>query len=118
MNQVLNNLLSNALKFTEIGGEIEVAARTWGDSEIILAVKDSGIGIPQDELELIFDKYRQGGGGRHSTRMGTGLGLAICKKIVEAHGGRIWVESELGRGSTFYVSLPLQLADWRCAIPA
>ena len=50
MNQVLSNLLSNALKFTEIGGEIEVAARTWGDSEIILAVKDSGIGIPQDEL--------------------------------------------------------------------
>jgi len=118
MNQVLNNLLSNALKFTEIGGEIEIAARTLGDSEIILGIKDSGIGIPQDELELIFDKYRQGGGGRHSTRTGTGLGLAICKKIVEAHGGRIWVESELGRGSTFYVSLPLQLADWRCARPA
>jgi len=118
MNQVLSNLLSNALKFTESGGEIEVAARTLGDSEIILAIKDSGIGIPQDELELIFDKYRQGGGGRHSTHMGTGLGLAICKKIVEAHGGRIWVESELGRGSTFYVSLPLQLADWRCATPA
>ena len=118
MNQVLNNLLSNALKFTEIGGEIEIAARTLGDSEIILGIKDSGIGIPQDELELIFDKYRQGDGGRHSTRTGTGLGLAICKKIVEAHGGRIWVESELGRGSTFYVSLPLQRADWRCAIPA
>ena len=96
MNQVLSNLLSNALKFTEIGGEIEVAARTWGDSEIILAVKDSGIGIPQDELELIFDKYRQGGGGRHSTHTGTGLGLAICKKIVEAHADRVQLVSRCG----------------------
>ncbi len=118
MNQVLDNLLSNALKFTDIGGEIEIAARVLSNSEIILGIKDSGIGIPPDELELIFDKYRQVVGGQNSSDRGTGLGLAICKKIIEAHGGRIWAESELGRGSTFYVSLPLQPEDTSYAIPA
>jgi two-component system sensor histidine kinase VicK len=118
MNQVLDNLLSNALKFTDIGGEIEIAARVLSNSEIILGIKDSGIGIPPDELELIFDKYRQVVGGQNSSDRGTGLGLAICKKIIEAHGGRIWAESELGRGSTFYVSLPLQPEATSYAIPA
>lgn len=118
MNQVLDNLLSNAVKFTDVGGEIEIAARAWGSCEIIIGVKDSGIGIPPDELELIFDKYRQVDAAQHATCRGTGLGLAICKKIVEAHGGRIWVESELGRGSTFYVSLPLQPDDRSYATPA
>ncbi|HEY7221376.1 MAG TPA: ATP-binding protein [Candidatus Binatia bacterium] len=118
MNQVLDNLLSNALKFTDIGGEIEIAARVMSSSGMILSVRDSGVGIPQDELELIFDKYRQVNGGQNSTCRGTGLGLAICKKIIEAHGGRIWAESELGRGSTFYVSLPLPPEETVCAIPA
>ena len=111
INQVVDNLLSNALKFTASGGEIEVAAQAWGEAEILVSVKDSGIGIPPDELEIIFDMYRQVGGNRPAAQRDTGLGLAICKKVVEAHGGRIWVESGVGQGSAFYVSLPLQTED-------
>jgi len=117
IHQVLDNLLSNALKFTEPGGEIEVAARA-DDGGVIVGGKDTGIGIPAEEIELIFDKYRQVISGRSGHRGGTGLGLAICKKIVEAHGGRIWAESELGKGSVFYVLLPLAPERQSFAIPA
>jgi PAS domain S-box-containing protein len=116
VNQVVDNLLNNALKFTATGGEIEVTAQAWGEAEILVSVRDSGIGIPPDELEIIFDMYRQVGGTRPASQRDTGLGLAICKKIVEAHGGRIWVESDMGRGSAFYVSLPLQTEDRTCAV--
>jgi signal transduction histidine kinase len=118
INQVLDNLLSNAFKFTDAGGEVEVAARVFRDSDLVLWVKDSGIGIPDDEIELIFDKYRQVITGQQSNRKGTGLGLAICKRIVEAHGGRIWVESKPGKGSCFFVSLPLAAQDRSHATPA
>ncbi len=111
ITQVFDNLLSNALKFTSPGGLIEVVARTCGDKELILWVKDSGTGIALHERELVFDKYSQLGAGQQSREKGTGLGLAICKKVLEAHGGRIWVESELGHGSIFYVLLPLQSAE-------
>ena len=107
IGQVLENLLSNAFKFTESGGAISIGARAWGDTEVVWWVKDSGIGIPPEEFDHIFDKYRQVTRGVHSSRGGTGLGLAICKKIVEAHGGRIWLESEPEKGSTFFVSLPV-----------
>jgi PAS domain S-box-containing protein len=106
LSQVLENLLNNALKFTEPGGEILLAARRCGDAEVVWSVKDSGIGVPYEEFDRIFEKYRQVAPGQHSSRSGTGLGLAICKKIVQAHGGRIWVESEREKGSTFFVSLP------------
>lgn len=106
INQVLDNLLSNAFKFTGGGTAIEVAARAWGDAEVVFWVKDSGIGIDSGELDGIFDMYRQARGGQASAQKSTGLGLAICKKIIEAHGGKIWAESEPDRGSTFYVSLP------------
>jgi PAS domain S-box-containing protein len=105
IGQVLENLLSNAFKFTERGGEISIAARAWGDAEVVWWVKDSGTGIPKEEFDQIFDKYRQVSGSQRSGHNGTGLGLAICKRIIEAHGGRIWVESEEGKGSTFFVSL-------------
>jgi signal transduction histidine kinase len=117
-NQVLDNLLSNAFKFTDAGGAVEVAARVYGDRDVVIWVKDSGIGIAGDETDLIFDKYRQVISGQQADRKGTGLGLAICKKIVEAHGGRIWVESEPGKGSTFFVSLPLNATDPGYATPA
>lgn len=106
INQVLDNLLSNAFKFTGSGETVEVAARAWGDAEVVFWVKDSGIGIESDELDLIFDMYRQARGGQGSAQKSTGLGLAICKKIIEAHGGKIWAESEPDKGSTFYVALP------------
>ena len=105
VNQVLSNLLSNALKFTEEGGKIDVGASRGDHDEVLVWVKDSGIGIHQDEVEQLFGMYRQLSSGTRSKRKGTGLGLAICKNIVEAQGGRIWVESKQGKGTTFFFSL-------------
>ena len=108
INQVLENLLSNAFKFTEAGGEIQVAGRGDPISGAVVSVKDSGRGIPRQELDHIFEFYGQVSGDHQARHKGTGLGLAICKKIVEAHGGRIWVESEEGRGTRFLFTLPAQ----------
>ncbi len=106
-NQVLSNLLSNALKFSGDGGDIEVGASRSNGNEVKAWVKDAGIGIASDEIGQIFEKYRQVSSGRSSGQKGTGLGLVICKKIVEAHGGRIWAESQEGRGATVFFSLPV-----------
>ena len=106
-NQVLSNLLSNALKFSGDGGDIEVGASRSNGNEVKAWVKDAGIGIASDEIGQIFEKYRQISSGRSSGQKGTGLGLVICKKIVEAHGGRIWAESQEGRGATVFFSLPV-----------
>jgi signal transduction histidine kinase len=111
ISQVLENLLSNAFKFTQSGGEVLIGAHRWGDAEVVWWVKDSGVGIPPDEFDRIFDTYRQLSAGQKSSYSGTGLGLAICKKVVEAHDGRIWVESEPEKGSTFFVSLPAPRED-------
>ena len=106
-NQVLSNLLSNAFKFSDDGDDIEVGAGRGSDNEVNVWVKDTGIGIASDEIGEIFEKYRQVSSGRNSGHKGTGLGLVICKKIVEAHGGRIWAESQEGKGATFLFSLPI-----------
>jgi PAS domain S-box-containing protein len=117
LNQVLSNLLSNAFKFSDDGSGIEVGARHSGGNEVVVWVKDMGIGIPSHQMGQIFEKYRQLSSGRNSSHKGTGLGLVICKKIVEAHGGRIWAESEDGKGATFFFSLPVNVygagANWR-----
>ncbi len=105
LEQVISNLLSNAIKFTPHGKEIEVGARNGGQ-EVDLWVKDNGIGIPADEIGQLFEKYRQTRSGKVSAQKGTGLGLAICKMIVEAHGGKISVESEPGNGARFTVTIP------------
>jgi PAS domain S-box-containing protein len=118
INQVLANLLSNALKFSENGGIIEISARTNGAAEIVVCVEDNGIGIDAAELEQLFKTYGQLASGKYNMRKGTGLGLVICKKIVEAHGGKIWVESELGKGSRFFFSVPAALRKPSQAIPA
>jgi PAS domain S-box-containing protein len=107
-NQVLSNLLSNALKFSNNGGTIEVGADRRGGHEINVWVKDTGVGIGSDEIGQLFEKYRQVSTGRSSGHKGTGLGLAICKRIVEAHGGRIWAESKVGKGTTFFICLPIE----------
>jgi PAS domain S-box-containing protein len=112
LDQVLSNLLSNALKFTGEGGQIEIGARSDTGKGVMVWVKDTGVGISEEEIGQIFEKYRQLSGGKSSSLKGTGLGLAICKKIVEAHGGRIWVESELEKGSIFFVSLPFNAEMW------
>jgi signal transduction histidine kinase len=107
LDQVLTNLISNAIKFTGENGEVEVGAAGVDTGAVNVWIKDNGEGIAADELDHIFEKYRQVGNGTKSTHEGTGLGLVICKMIVNAHGGKIWVESEPKKGSTFYFSLPV-----------
>jgi two-component system sensor histidine kinase GlrK len=103
--QVLRNLLGNAVKFTPKGGAVRVAAKPV-NGKLEVSVKDSGPGIPADNLVSIFEKFNQGSQLGPYTRQGTGLGLAIAKSIITAHGGKIWVESQLGQGSTFIFVLP------------
>jgi signal transduction histidine kinase/integral membrane sensor domain MASE1 len=105
LDQVFHNLLSNAIKFTPQDGRIEVGASLQG-SQIKVSVKDSGVGIPVSEIENLFQKYSQTTSGKTSPQKGTGLGLVICKMIVEAHGGKIWAESEKNKGTTFFFTLP------------
>ncbi|MFB3829290.1 MAG: hybrid sensor histidine kinase/response regulator [Bryobacteraceae bacterium] len=106
--QIVYNLVSNALKFTPRGGRVTLSVSERGE-EICLTVADTGIGIPPEEQESIFDKFHQVQSAT-PVREGAGLGLAISKRLVEQHGGRIWVESEVGRGSRFTFTLPLPSA--------
>lgn len=131
--QVLTNLLSNAIKFSHPGGTVWLRAEEWASgwvgewtsngvrspthlpissptyppTHLLLTVRDHGRGIPAEKLELIFDQFQQVDASDSRQRGGTGLGLAICKRIVQQHQGRIWAESQLGQGSTFFVQLPL-----------
>ena len=109
LDQVLSNLISNAIKFTREDGEVEVGATLMDAARVKVWVGDNGVGIAANEIGRLFEKYRQGGNVKHSSHRGTGLGLVICKMIVEAHGGRIWVESVEGKGTTFFFSLPAAL---------
>ena len=118
MDQVLSNLISNAIKFTGDGGKTEVGAALADATQVKVWVRDNGAGIPADEMSQLFQKYRQGGNAKCSSQKGTGLGLVICKMIVEAHGGKIWVESASGQGSTFFFSLPVTPAGATDATPA
>lgn len=123
--QVITNLVHNAIKFTPSGGQIQVSGsglqvssdghiqpetlnlepETFSSGEwVLIAIEDTGIGIPADDLPRIFERFYKADRARSGG--GTGLGLAIAKHIVQAHGGRIWVESVEGKGSTFYVALP------------
>jgi signal transduction histidine kinase len=106
VKQILVNLLTNAVKFTPAGGQIRVEAR-WGDRAIIVSVIDTGIGIAKEDQEAIFEEFRQAGGNYAHKREGTGLGLTLTKRFIEMHGGKIWVESEVGKGSTFTFTLPI-----------
>ncbi|HEY1587521.1 MAG TPA: ATP-binding protein, partial [Polyangia bacterium] len=101
--QVLSNLVGNAIKFTPSGGRIHITAEPWGDM-VRIAVSDDGPGIAPEQIPRIFDRYWHLA--QRESRQGAGLGLYIAKGIVENHGGRIWVESTLGHGSTFYFTLP------------
>ncbi len=110
LRRVLDNLLGNAVKFTPAGGNI--AVRLWQDNgDVVLEVEDTGIGIPADKLERIFDRFYQVDGSMSRRYGGTGLGLSLVKEIVEAHGGRVIVESTVGEGSTFRVTLPGAKSD-------
>jgi len=103
IEQVLVNLLHNAIKFTPAGGEI--VARTWKEAgQVIFSVQDTGVGIEPAALSRIFERFYKADQSRSGG--GTGLGLSIARHTIEAHSGRIWAESEVNRGSTFYFSLP------------
>jgi signal transduction histidine kinase len=105
IKQILLNLLSNAVKFTPEGGRIGINARKV-DGSVEISVSDTGIGIAPEDRPKIFEEFRQVGGDYSHKTEGTGLGLTLAKKFVELHGGRIWVESEVGKGSTFTFTLP------------
>jgi len=104
--EVLQNLLDNAIQYTLPGGQIVVSAKT-GEDELILTVSDTGIGIPKADQSRIFERFYRVDVARSREAGGTGLGLAIAKHLVEVHGGRLWVESEIGQGSQFHFSVPL-----------
>jgi len=107
IKQVLLNLLSNANKFTLFEGRITLSCRLADPSTILFSVTDTGIGIKPEDQGLIFEEFRQADGSASREMSGTGLGLAISKRLIEMHGGHVWVESEYGRGSTFSFLLPL-----------
>ncbi|HEQ3655599.1 TPA: response regulator, partial [Pseudomonas aeruginosa] len=120
LRQVLTNLLGNAVKFTEAGEvrvRIERLARSAGSERLRLSVADDGIGIPEEMRERIFERFTQGGDAVTRRYGGTGLGLAISKRLVEALGGRIGVESRVGQGSTFWFEIELALASLSGATP-
>lgn len=103
--QILTNLVSNAIKFSSEGGTVELTAHLQGE-QILFRVRDQGRGIPADKLETIFERFEQVDTSDSRAKGGTGLGLAICRSIAQQHDGRIWTESILGEGSTFFLTLP------------
>jgi two-component system phosphate regulon sensor histidine kinase PhoR len=106
LTEVLQNLLDNAIQYTPAGGQIMVSAGV-SDVEVVFTVTDTGIGIPQAEQPRIFERFYRVDVARSRQVGGTGLGLAIAKHLVEGHGGRIWVESDIGQGSQFHFSVPI-----------
>jgi two-component system phosphate regulon sensor histidine kinase PhoR len=105
LEQVLINLLDNAIKYTPEGGKIMISAIEKDQREIQFSIDDNGIGIPKEDIPRIFERFYRVDKGRSQELGGTGLGLSIVKHLVQAHGGKVWVESQLGKGSTFYFTL-------------
>jgi signal transduction histidine kinase len=103
------NVLSNAIKFTPEGGRIEVRAVPV-DGSVEVSVSDTGVGIAPEDQEAVFEEFRQVGTSA-AKQEGTGLGLALCRKFVELHGGRIWVTSQVGVGSTFTFTIPVRRSE-------
>jgi len=104
--EVLQNLLDNAMQYTPSGGQIMISASANG-TEVIFTVSDTGIGIPRADQSRIFERFYRVDVARSREVGGTGLGLSIAKHLVEVHGGRIWVESEVGQGSQFHFTVPI-----------
>jgi len=111
VTQVVENLLDNALKYTPKGSRIQLSTRLHGMSEVIVCLRDNGPGIPAEDLPHIFERFYRVDKGRSREKGGTGLGMSIVKHIVQLHGGRVWVESQVGQGTAFFFSLPLRTAS-------
>jgi two-component system phosphate regulon sensor histidine kinase PhoR len=109
IGRVLGNLIHNALKFTPAEGTITIGVKQEKGAAVVF-ISDTGVGIPSEELHRIFERFYKVDRSRGASS-GTGLGLSIARHVIGAHGGRIWVESKLGKGTTFYFSLPM--ADGR-----
>jgi len=106
IGQVINNFISNSVKYAPAGSTIQVACITIGANTQV-SVKDEGMGIKQDDINHLFDRYYRVEGYHMKSIAGFGIGLYLCKEIIQRHDGHIWVESEVGKGSTFYFSLPI-----------
>ncbi len=106
LEQVFTNLLDNAIKYTSEGGRVTLSAIEKDQKEIQFSIEDTGIGIPKEDIHRIFERFYRVDKGRSKELGGTGLGLSIVRHILQAHGGKIWAESELGKGSTFSFTLP------------
>jgi signal transduction histidine kinase len=117
MRQVLTNLTMNAVKYSPGGGSIIVRCRERGTQHVVIEVVDHGLGIPQEQIGLLFQKFQRVRTDEHMKISGTGLGLYICRLIVEGHGGQLWVESELGKGSTFGLVLPIDSREQKSRKP-
>jgi two-component system phosphate regulon sensor histidine kinase PhoR len=109
LEQILINLIDNAIKYGREGGKITVSAVQRNQSEVEISVSDNGIGIPKEDLPRIFERFYRVDMGRSQELGGTGLGLSIVKHLISAHGGRVWAESQFGEGSTFYFILPFHI---------
>ena len=110
VRQVVFNLLSNAVKFTPPGGRVDVSARLT-DGVVEVAVADTGMGIAAEDQERIFEEFQQSRNPSSGSHEGTGLGLTLSRRFIELHGGRLWVESEPGVGSTFRFTLPIRTPE-------
>jgi signal transduction histidine kinase len=106
LHQAIYNLVENGLKYTPEGGEVTIRLMTAPDS-LTFAIQDTGIGIPASDLPRLFEKFYRGTNREALAKRGTGLGLAIVKSIAERHSGKVWVESELGKGSIFHLQVPI-----------
>ena len=106
-HQAIYNLVENAIKYTSEGGQVSVRVRTSA-KDLVFEIQDNGIGIAAEDMARLFEKFYRGKAREARTRVGTGLGLAIVRSIAERHGGRVWVESEEGKGSTFYLQIPIE----------
>jgi two-component system phosphate regulon sensor histidine kinase PhoR len=110
LKQAFVNLVDNAIKYSKPGGEVKISARA-DDAQIVIEIKDNGIGISQSDQQRIFERFYRVDKSRSRAQGGSGLGLSIVKKIAEEHGGTVSVESTLGEGSTFRITLPRRKID-------
>jgi len=111
LQAIIRNLISNAIKFTHSGGKVQLSAHENGNNFTTISVSDTGIGISPEMQTKLFQIDSNTKMKGTEGELSTGLGLILCKEFVEKHGGKIWVESELGKGSTFYFTLPTQHPD-------